>query len=409
MLSGCRVVFVLFVFYLFIFFDNITLQDLKQMGIQGVVTALHHIPNGEVWPVEEILKTKQAIEMVGMRWSVAESLPVSEGIKTAAPERDKLIHHYKKSLRNLGACGIDLVVYNFMPVLDWIRTDLHYITPRGGESMLFNFPTFVAFDVFILKREGAIEDYSPEMIQKADRIYWKMSSEERERLARNIIVVSQGFIDGVITEDTSDYKQLFLRYLRQYEHIGADELRDNLAYFLNAVIPVAEEEGIRLAIHPDDPPYPVLGLPRIVGTLEDIRKIMDLNPSPNHGFTFCAGSLSARQDNDLLLMARELAPRIQFLHLRNTRWLDEDTFYESGHLDGNVDMYALMKVLLTEHKRRKTEGRNDFRMPLRPDHGVKILSDFKLNTNPGYPLVGRLKGLAELTGLEMALERELND
>jgi mannonate dehydratase len=388
--------------------DSVTLNDLKQMGIQGVVTALHHIPNGEIWPVEEIRKTKQEIESFGMRWSVVESLPVSEGIKTAAPDRDKLIHHYKKSLRNLGECGIDLVVYNFMPVLDWIRTDLHFKTPTGGESMLFHLPTFVAFDVFILKRQGALEYYSPEMIQKADRIYWKMSSEEREGLARNIIVVSQGFIDGVITKETSDYKQLFLHYLRRYEHIGANELRDNLAYFLNAVIPVAEEAGIRLAIHPDDPPYPVLCLPRIVGTLEDILKIMDLNPSPNHGFTFCAGSLSARKDNDLPQMARELASRIHFLHLRNTRWLDEDTFYESGHLDGNVDMYALMKVLLTEQKRRKAEGRKDFGIPLRPDHGVKILTDFKLNTHPGYPLVGRLKGLAELSGLEMAIERELN-
>jgi mannonate dehydratase len=388
--------------------DCVTLQDLKQIGIQGVVTALHHIPNGEIWSVEEILKMKQTIEAYGMRWSVVESLPVSEGIKTAAPDRDKLIHHYKKSLRNLGKCGINLVVYNFMPVLDWIRTDLHYKTPGGGESMLFNFPTFVAFDVFILKRPGAMDDYAPEMIQKADSIYWKMSSDERERLAWNIIVVSQGFIDGVISEETSNYKQQFLNYLRQYEHIGADELRDNLAYFLNAVIPVAEEEGIRLAIHPDDPPYPVLGLPRIVGTSEDIGKIMDLNPSPHHGFTFCAGSLSARQDNDLLQMARELASRIHFLHLRNTRWLDEDTFYESGHLDGNVDMYALMKILLTEQKRRINEGRQDSGMPLRPDHGVKILSDFKLNTNPGYPLVGRLKGLAELSGLEVAIERELN-
>jgi mannonate dehydratase len=388
--------------------DCVTLQDLKQMGIQGVVTALHHIPNGEIWPVEEIRKTKHAIESFGMRWSVVESLPVSEGIKTAAPNRDKLIHHYKKSLRNLGACGINIVVYNFMPVLDWIRTDLHYTTPKGGESMLFNFPTFVAFDVFILKRPGAMDDYSPEMIRKADKVYWKMSSDERENLARNIIVVSQGFIDGVVGTETRNYKQLFLDYLHQYEHIGADELRNNLEYFLNAVIPVAEEEGIRLAIHPDDPPYPVLGLPRIVGTSGDIRKIMDMSSSLHHGFTFCAGSLSARQDNDLLQMARELSPRIQFLHLRNTRWLDEDTFYESGHLDGNVDMYSLMKILLKEQKRRLEAGQKDAGMPLRPDHGVKILSDFQLNTNPGYPLVGRLKGLAELSGLEMAIERELN-
>ncbi len=230
---------------------------------------------------------------------------------------------------------------------------------------------------------------------------------EREALAHQIIVVSQGFIDGVIKGEHGDYKQMFLRYLEQYDHIGADELRQNLKFFLDAVLPDAEEAGIRLAIHPDDPPYPVLGLPRIAGTLRDIQQIMAMNDSPSHGFTFCAGSLSARRDNDLPQMAAALAPRIQFLHLRNTRWIDEDTFYESGHLDGNVDMVALMKVLLTEQHRRIRENRNDSRMPLRPDHGVKILTDFTLNAHPGYPLIGRLKGLAELSGLEMAIEREL--
>lgn len=388
--------------------DAVTLEDLKQMGIRGVVTALHHIPNGEIWSVEEIQKTKQQIGSCGLSWSVVESLPVSEGIKMASPDRQRLISNYMESLRNLGACGIDTVVYNFMPVLDWIRTDLRYRTPNGGESMLFNFPTFAAFDVFILKRPGAVEDYSPEIIRKADRIFWGMSSEERENLARNIIIVSQGFIDGLIKDGTSDYKQMFLDYLRKYEGIGADQLRENLAWFLRAVLPVAEEAGIRLAIHPDDPPFPVLGLPRIVGTLEDILKIMKLHSSPSHGFTFCAGSLSARKDNDLPRMAVELAPYIQFLHLRNTRWPDEDTFYESGQLDGDFDMYSVMKALLQEQHRRIREGRTDYRMPLRPDHGVKILSDYQLDTNPGYPLVGRLKGLAELTGLETAIERQLS-
>jgi mannonate dehydratase len=387
--------------------DAVRLHDLKQMGIQGVVAALHHIPNGTIWPKEEILKTKQEIESYGMRWSVVESLPVPEGIKTAAQNRETLLHNYKKSLRNLGECGIDTVVYNFMPVLDWIRTDLHFKTPNGGESMLFNFPVFVAFDVFILKRPGAIDDYPSEMIQKADKVFWKMTSAERELLARNIIVVSQEFIDGVVKGESSDFKQMFLNYLEKYIHIGAGELRENLKYFLDTIIPVAEQSGIRMAIHPDDPPFPVLGLPRIVGSLDDIRKIMDLHSSPCHGLTFCAGSLSARRDNDLPEMARQLASRIEFLHLRNTRWLDEDTFYESGHLEGNTDMYALMKVLLQEQHRRIAEGRIDSGMPVRPDHGVKILSDFHLNTNPGYPLVGRLKGLAELTGLEMAIEREL--
>jgi mannonate dehydratase len=294
-----------------------------------------------------------------------------------------------------------------MPVLDWIRTDLHFTTPSGGESMLFHYPTFAAFDLFILKRAGAEADYSPEMTGKALEVYSMMTPEARESLARNIIVVSQGFIDGVIKGGESDYIKMFLDYMGKYEHIGAIELRKNLAFFLNAVIPAAEEAGIMMAIHPDDPPYPVLGLPRIVGSLEDITEIMELHPSPNHGFTFCAGSLSARKENDLPAMARALAPHIRFLHLRNTRWLDEDTFYESGHLDGDVDMYALMKVLLEEQQCRISAGDPGFRMPLRPDHGVKILSDFQLSTHPGYPLIGRMKGLAELSGLEHAIEREL--
>ena len=273
--------------------------------------------------------------------------------------------------------------------------------------MLFHFPAFAAFDIFILKRPGAVADYPAETVQKADRFFWTLTTGEREALARNIIVVSQGFIDGVIKGDTRDYKQMFLSYLQQYKEIGAAELKENLRYFLEAVIPVAEEAGIRMAIHPDDPPYPVLGLPRVVGSLPDILEIMRMHSSPSHGFTFCAGSLSARRDNNLPEMAVSLAPKIQFLHLRNTRWLDDDTFYESGHLDGHVDMPALMKVLLQEQHRRIRENRPDSRMPLRPDHGIKILHDFKLSSNPGYPLIGRLKGVAELSGLEMAIEREL--
>lgn len=387
--------------------DAVTLSDLKQMGVEGVVTALHHIPNGEIWQTAEIRHTQNKIEKEGLRWSVVESLPVSEGIKTGGNDRDRLIENYRESLRNLGQCGIDTVVYNFMPVLDWIRTDIHYRTPSGGESMLFHFPTFVAFDVLILKRPGAENDYSPDMLGKASRVYAGMTPEQRETLARTIIVITQGFIDGVIKGATTDYKQTFREYLERYRGIGAQELRENLRYFLDAVMPVAEESGIRLAIHPDDPPYPVLGLPRIVGSEADIAGILEINPSPSHGLTFCSGSLSARRDNDLPRMAQRFGSRIHFLHLRNTRWLDEDTFYESGHLDGNVDMYQLMKILLEEQHRRKQSGRTDYRMPVRPDHGIKILSDRLLATNPGYPLVGRMKGLAELTGLETGIERSL--
>lgn len=389
--------------------DAVRLRDLQQMGIEGVVTALHHIPNGEVWPLEEILRVRDEVESYGMRWSVVESLPVHEQVKTGGPDRDRMIDNYRQSLQNLGKAGIDTVVYNFMPVLDWIRTSLHYATPNGGESMLFHFPTFVAFDVFILKRPGAVTDYTPEMIKKADAVFWGMTPEQRETLARNIIVVTQGFIDGVIKGSSQDYKQLFLEHLDRYAGVDADQLRQNLAYFLNGVLPVAEEAGIRLAIHPDDPPYPVLGLPRIVGSVEDIRKIMEISASPSHGFTFCAGSLSARRDNDLVAMAREFAPRIQFLHLRNTQWVDDDTFYESGHLDGSVDMPELMRTLLVEQHRRIKEGQPDAGMPLRPDHGIRILGDFHLNTNPGYPLIGRLKGLAELRGLEAGIEYNLKE
>ncbi len=387
--------------------DAVRLRDMQQMGIEGVVTALHHIPNGEIWPAEEILKTQSEIASYGMRWSVVESLPVHEDIKTAAAGRDLLIENYRQSLRNLGQCGIDTVVYNFMPVIDWIRTSLQFATPNGGESMLFHLPAFVAFDVFILKRPGAVEEYSPELLKKADKIFWEMTPDQRESLARTIIVVTQGFIDGLIKGSVKDYKQLFLDHLHRYDQIGKEELRENLRYFLNAILPVAEESGIRMAIHPDDPPFPVLGLPRIAGTPEDFRWILDISPSDSHGLNFCAGSLSARRDNNLVEMAAEFASRIQFLHLRNTQWIDEDTFYESGHLDGSVDMYSLMKVLLIEQRRRIREGRKDWRMPLRPDHGIKILSDFHLPTHPGYPLVGRLKGLAELRGLEMGIERSM--
>jgi mannonate dehydratase len=387
--------------------DAVRLKDLQQMGIEGVVTALHHIPNGDIWPSEEIIKVKEEIESYGMRWSVVESLPVHEEIKTGGHDRDRYITSYQKSLINLARQGIDTVVYNFMPVLDWIRTSLQYTTPEGGESMLFHFPTFVAFDVFILKRPEASKDYSAEMLSKADRIFRAMATAQQENLARTIIVVTQGFIDGVIKGANQDYKQMFLEHIARYSHIDADALRENLRYFLDRVLPVAEEHEIRLAIHPDDPPFPVLGLPRIVGTADDIGKVLSFSNSPSHGFTFCTGSLSARRDNDLVAMALEFAPRTQFLHLRNTQWLDDDTFYESGHLNGSVDMYELMLTFLTEQQRRIATGRNDRRMPMRPDHGIKILSDFQLTTNPGYPLVGRLKGLSELRGLELGIERNL--
>lgn len=388
--------------------DTVSLSDLKQMGVEGVVTSLHHIPAGEVWTVEEISRVRDEIEQYGMRWSVVESLPVCEGIKTASPDRTRLLNNYVQSLRNLGSCGIDTVCYNFMPVLDWARTDLHFKNSLGGESMLFDYPTFAAFDIFVLKRERAALDYPESVLCQAKAISEQLSDAEKEELAHNIIVVTQAFIHGVV-EEGSDYKQQFLNYLKIYDTIDKEQLRKHLSEFLHTVIPVAEEAGIRMCIHPDDPPFPLLGLPRIAGTIEDLRWILNAYNSPANGITFCTGSLSARAGNDLTAIARELASDIHFIHLRNTSLLPDNSFYESGHLNGSVDMYAVVKILLEEQIRRSQKGRKDTRMPFRPDHGIRILDDYNRTSNPGYPLIGRLKGFAEISGLEMAISRMLQD
>jgi mannonate dehydratase len=389
------------------FDDSVQLSDLKQMGIEGVVTALHHILNGEVWPVEEILKVKSAIEAHGMRWTVVESLPVSEGIKTRNSDYERRINNYKQSLRNLGECGIDTVCYNFMPVLDWVRTSLHYQLPDGGEVMYFDFATFAAFDVFILKRPNAANDYPEEIISRAKGVTDSMTAEEQETLARNIIVVSQGFIDGVVDGSTSDYKSTFLKFLETYSHIDRDKLRENLSLFLQDVIPVAEEVGVNLCIHPDDPPFPVLGLPRIVSSQDDLEWICNQVDSIHNGITFCTGSLSVNRQNNLEQIVEKLGPRIHFTHLRNNVFFENRVFHEYGHIEGDIDMYPIVKALLKEQIRRKESGRKDFRIPFRPDHGVKMLDDYNRSANPGYPLIGRLKGLAELSGMQMAIEREL--
>lgn len=383
--------------------DSVGLADLKQMGVEGVVTSLHHIPSGEVWPVGEIRAVKREIEKYGMRWSVVESLPVSEGIKICSADRPRLIENYRQSLRNLGACGIDTVCYNFMPVLDWARTDLHYKNGDGAESMLFDYPTFAAFDIYILKREGASESYPADIQEKAAGIAAGLSPEQQEELAHNIIIVTQAFIHGVVGEG-EDYKKQFLDYLKTYDRIGKEQLRRNLVLFLDDVVPVAEEAGVNLCIHPDDPPFPLLGLPRIAGTVEDLRWIFSQCESIANGLTFCTGSLSARPDNDLVLMAKEFASRIHFVHLRNTAFLSDHGFYESGHLGGSVDMFAVVKTLLEEQIRRKKAGRKDIRLPFRPDHGLRILDDYGRSANPGYPLIGRLKGLAEIDGLQTGIE-----
>lgn len=383
--------------------DPVRLEWMKQMGIDEVVTALHNIPNGEVWPILEIQKVKNRIENAGLDWSVVESLPVTEAIKTGSKYRNKYIQNYKTSLKNLADCGIRTVVYNFMPVLDWARTNLHFKLLNGGESMLFDYPTFVAFDVFILKRPGAKNNYPQEMLVAAEKVFKDLNSAEAEKLAHNIIVVTQGFIDGILDPAIDDYKKEFLNHLKRYATIDDNQLRLNLAYFLKEIIPVAEKVGINLAIHPDDPPFPVLGLPRIFSTIEDLEWLEKTNSSINNGIAFCAGSFSAREDNDVVEMALKFSHRVHFTHLRNTVVLTDGSFFESGHISGRVDMVELVKIFLLEMQNRKNTGRADIRIPMRPDHGIKIADDFGLDTNPGYPMLGRLKGLAEILGIEEAI------
>ncbi len=389
--------------------DAVTLDHLVQMDIEGVVTALHHIPTGEVWPREEILAVKSEIESRGMRWSVVESVPVSEQIKTAGPMRDRHIENYRRTIRNLGECGIDTVCYNFMPVLDWCRTILDYPHVGGGIGLCFDYPTFVAFDVFILKRPGAAADYSAEDLEQAGKAFAAMTPDEARTLSYNIIVVTQGFINGVIDGSVSDPEKLFLEYISYYKEIDRERYRSHLKYFIDSLIPVCEEYDVNLCIHPDDPPYPILGMPRIMGCTDDMEWLENANPSLKNGITICTGSLSGRHDNDLPYMAARFGERIHFAHLRNTRYTGYKSFYESGHLYGSLDMPAIVEALMREQRRRVAAGRKDIRIPVRPDHGIRILNDLDCDCyNIGYPLNGRLRGIAELDGLMVGIDRMLS-
>lgn len=379
--------------------DTVSLSDIRNIGIEGVVTALHNIPNGEVWDVKDILDVKTKIEQSGLKWVVVESLPVPEEVKYAGPGRDSLIENYCQSIINLGKCGIDTVCYNFMPVLDWARTDLEYRQKDGTETMYFDFPTFVAFDIFVLGRPGAEEDYPKELVEKSRRIAMKMSKQEGEKLAYNIIVKTQGFIDGAVDSGAADFKKTFLSYIDNYRGTGREQLRENLVYFLRKVIPVAEKAGVKMCIHPDDPPFSLLGLPRIVTDADDINFILESVPSIHNGITLCTGSLGVREDNDLPAIVRRFGNKIHFYHLRNTKRLENNSFFEAGHLDGDVNMAGVVKAIVEEQLRRKDEGRSDWLVPVRPDHGLKMLYDFEREDNPGYPLLGRLKGIAQLEGL----------
>lgn len=377
--------------------DKITLSMLRQIGVEGIVTALHEVPNGEIWTVEAINDLKQYIESYGMRWSVVESLPVCEAIKYAGPERDQLIENYKVSLANLGKCGVKTVCYNFMPVIDWVRTDLHHPWADGSSSLYYDRVRFAYFDTRILQRAGAEKDYTEEELRKVAELDKVITEAEKDELVDAIIVKTQGFVNGNIREGDKQPVAIFKRLLSLYDGIDRDALRENMRYFLSAVMPVCEEYGVNMCVHPDDPPFQILGLPRIVTNEEDIDWFLRAVDNPHNGLTFCAGSLSAGEHNDTRELARKFAKRTHFVHLRSTAAMPGGNFIESSHLSGRGHLIDLIRIFEQERPG----------LPMRVDHGRMMLGDEGKGYNPGYSFHGRMLALAQVEGMMAVVEDEL--
>ncbi|MDG2387257.1 MAG: mannonate dehydratase [Flavobacteriaceae bacterium] len=378
--------------------DAVSLSDIRQAGAVNVVSALHQVPNGAIWEVETIKEHQERIRQAGLKWGVVESVPVHEDIKQRKGDFKVYIENYKKTLENLASCGIFTVCYNFMPVLDWTRTHLYKPLADGSTALSFEGDALRAFDLFILNRTEAVKEYSKDEILNANNYFKNLKINEINSLTESIIAGLPGAEEGYTLDQFNDR-------IQAYKHLSKQDLQQHLILFLEALIPTLESVGVRMCIHPDDPPQPLFGIPRVVSTAEDLNQIFSSVPSLNNGLTFCTGSFGVRADNDLLTMFTTHASRIHFLHFRSTQRDDKGNFYEANHLEGDVDMYLMVKAALKEESKRKSSGRSDWEIPMRPDHGHQMLDDLKKVTNPGYSAIGRLKGLAELRGLAHAISR----